>query len=58
MAIINEDTYKNGFTKDTLPWQDYAETVNWTLSDRDGAKTVYVFFQDEFGNIESWSRGF
>ena len=55
MAIINENTYANGFTEDTLPWQNYAENVTWTLSEGDGAKTVYVFFKDEYGNMESYT---
>ncbi len=32
-------------------WQAYAAAANWTLSEGDGDKTVYVRFKDAAGNI-------
>ena len=34
-------------------WEDYAVTRAWTLSPGDGTKTVYVWYQDVFGNVDT-----
>ncbi|MCK9417800.1 MAG: hypothetical protein M0R70_00295 [Nitrospirae bacterium] len=46
------------FSADEITWstpEHYAATKNWTLSEGDGLKTVYVRFQDAAGN---WSAPF
>ncbi len=55
IAILNEDSYNDGVTLDELGWQPYQEEILWNLSANDGGKTVYVFFQDEFGNVSNES---
>ena len=51
MAIINEEQYEMGVTYDELKWQPYVEEVTWELTPGDAAKTVYVYFKDEAGNV-------
>ena len=64
IAIINEDTYKsfmsnsNRSYENDLPWQDYIDNTTWSLTSKDGIKTVYVFFKDEYGNISVQSENF
>ena len=56
MAIINEVDYYENIDLDTLNWQNFAESVAWTLTENDGIKTVYVFFKDEFGNVQKINK--
>jgi hypothetical protein len=35
------------------PWEGYATSKTWALAPGDGAKTTYVQFQDQTGNISS-----
>ena len=51
MAIINEDVYSDVLIPEELTWQAYTSNIDWTLTEHDGIKTVWVFFKDEFGNI-------
>ena len=36
-------------------WESYTNTKNWTLSDGDGQKTVYVKYKDAAGNVSTVS---
>jgi ribosomal protein L40E len=38
-------------------WQAYSSTATWTLTEGNGAKTVYAQFKDEAGNIATTSVG-
>ena len=37
-------------------WQNYVANKTWTLTPGEGAKTVYVYFMDEMGNISFVSQ--
>ena len=60
IAIINEDVYQQleegAITYNELPWQAYIENTTWSLTEEEGAKTVWVFFKDEIGNFSKMER--
>ena len=37
-------------------WKPYVENKDWTLTNGEGLKTVYVYFKDEMGNISFVSQ--
>ena len=50
MVVINESQVTPLLDISTL-WEPYEEVKNWTLSNGDGTKTVYLILKDEGGNI-------
>jgi len=51
MAIVNEDQYEAGVTYEDLLWIPFRTEITWELTPQDDAKTVYVYFKDEAGNV-------
>lgn len=50
VAFINEDEFSLSKANSSITWLDYSTTKNWTSSEGDGYKKVYVIFKDEAGN--------
>ena len=40
----------NRFGMDDAKWQPFTPSLDWSLADKDGLKTVYAKFRDEIGN--------
>ena len=40
-------------TQSCLTWESYTSSKSWTLPAEDGTKTVYVWYQDMFGNADT-----
>ena len=49
IILINEDDFES--QNGDYNWQDFYTPVNWTLSNGDGSKRVYLLLKDEVGNV-------
>jgi hypothetical protein len=53
---ISQMRFSNDGIWDHTTWEPYTNTINWQLTDGDGAKTVYCQIQDNAGLITTLSN--